>query len=250
MRVGWLADDHDPPGGAELTQAEFLVAAPTGVDIVHCPPGEVEEGLDAYVVHNCVTYGLEDIWATEAKPLVKYQHDQWPHGDDQVRTEILSRAKLVFCSPLQRERFPYPHSVSELIPPQVSLDRFRKASQRSRKRSGAVSVAAWANPAKAAYRCAEWGFENGGIDFYGTGPYAPSSAEPVAYDDMPNVLARYERFVFLPIAVEPFGRLAVEAWAAGCQVIVNKLVGARYWIEQAPEKLECAAQDFWHLVTG
>ena len=34
MRVAWLADKHNPPGGAELTQAEFRRAAPEGVEVV------------------------------------------------------------------------------------------------------------------------------------------------------------------------------------------------------------------------
>jgi hypothetical protein len=41
----------------------------------------------------------------------------------------------------------------------------------------------------------------------------------------------------------------VEADAAGCKVITNRLVGARYWLEKAPDKLESAADDFWKLVT-
>ena len=46
---------------------------------------------------------------------------------------------------------------------------------------------------------------------------------------MPDLLARYQTFVYLPSAIEPFCRVAVEAWAAGCDVLVNSLVGARYY---------------------
>jgi hypothetical protein len=38
MRVGWLADVPDLPGGAEFTQAEFRAAAPEHVEIIDCPP--------------------------------------------------------------------------------------------------------------------------------------------------------------------------------------------------------------------
>jgi glycosyltransferase involved in cell wall biosynthesis len=70
----------------------------------------------------------------------------------------------------------------------------------------------------------------------------------VAQDDMPALLARYERFVFLPVVIEPFGRLVAEAWASGCEVVTNGLVGAGYWIAEDPEAIETAAVDFWKVV--
>ena len=63
----------------------------------------------------------------------------------------------------------------------------------------------------------------------------------------PEILGRYERFVFLPTTVEPFGRAVVEAWAAGCELIVNRNVGALHWLEN-PAGLRTAAADFWSLV--
>jgi hypothetical protein len=41
----------------------------------------------------------------------------------------------------------------------------------------------------------------------------------------------------------------VEAWAAGLELVVNRLVGARYWITDNPDGLETAAEDFWKVVT-
>jgi glycosyltransferase involved in cell wall biosynthesis len=65
---------------------------------------------------------------------------------------------------------------------------------------------------------------------------------------MHALLAQYETFVFLPTVIEPFGRLVVEAWAAGCRIVTNNLVGAKWWIENEPGKLDTAAQDFWRVV--
>ena len=67
--------------------------------------------------------------------------------------------------------------------------------------------------------------------------------------DVPATLAQYETFVFLPTALEPFGRAVVEAWAAGLELVVNRNVGAIYWIENDPGALDSAAADFWTLVT-
>ena len=60
-RVGWLADKGEVVGGAELTQAEFRAAAPAGVEIVDCPPGGTVQGIDVWVVQNCVQYDAHEI---------------------------------------------------------------------------------------------------------------------------------------------------------------------------------------------
>jgi len=61
-------------------------------------------------------------------------------------------------------------------------------------------------------------------------------------------MARYQTFVFLPTVIEPFGRTVAEAWAAGCEIVTNGLVGARYWLEENPDALDTAAEDFWGVV--
>lgn len=249
MRVAWLADEHDPPGGAELTQAEFRAAAAKDAKVIDCPPDELERARDCDVacVFNTVTYPRETVGALDGKRVVRYWNDLAPHGDPGLKAWLCERATNVFCSPLHRERFPFEHENGELVPPPVNLARFR-AAQNGHDRKGTVCVGSWMNFGKAPHLAAEWGAQNGGVDFYGGGPLAPEGSTAVEYDDLPSVLARYRTFVFLPTAVEPFGRAVVEAWAAGCDVIVNSLVGARHWIENEPEKLETAAQDFWRLV--
>jgi hypothetical protein len=252
MKVGWLADAHDPPGGAELTQAEFRAAAPDGVEIIDCPPGEVVEGLDVYVIHNCVSYSYADIRKTLGCCVVKYMHDVWPNGDPDVKAHLLGTAMLIFCSPLQAERF---GGTTDPIPPALDLRAFRPTRQQRRnpKRKGTCCVGAFMNPGKGGNLVAEWADRNEPVDVYGWGPYLPqgpnvSLCGPVDRQQMPTVLSKYERFVFLPTAIEPFGRCVVEAWAAGLEIVTNKLVGADYYIEEAPEKLEGAAADFWEIV--
>ena len=78
----------------------------------------------------------------------------------------------------------------------------------------------------------------------------PDGSEQVLYADMPELLARYERFVYLPVQLEPFCRLVAEADAAGCEVVANRLVGALHWLEHDRDALETAAEDFWRIVTG
>lgn len=234
MKVGWLTDSLEPPGGAELTQAEFRAAAP--VEIVDVLPGQDVEA-DVYVVHNCMSYPPETVEMLRGKKVYRYHHD--------VRPQLPIKAGHIFCSPLQRDRM---GMKGKCIPPPIPLERFRAASEAAESRSGAVCVASWANPAKAPWRVSEWANGNGGVDFFGEGPYAPAGSVALAYEQVPEVLARYRTFVYLPTVLEPFGRAVVEAWASGCKLVTNGLVGAKYWITEKPEALETAAGDFWEIV--
>jgi hypothetical protein len=211
-RVGWLADEAGYVGGAELTTQEFREAAPEGVEIVDCPPGAVVKRCDRYVIQNCVTYTLKDLDRTDYKPTtVKYWHDVGPHLQPGVREWLDAVTKQVCCSPVQAEYMGIDDAT--LIPPPVDLARFEQAAaSMNGGRSGAVSVGQWRN-------------------------YA-----------MPALLAQYETFVHLPVVIEPFGRLVAEAWAAGCGIVTNNLVGAKWWITENPDALYTAGEDFWRTV--
>jgi glycosyltransferase involved in cell wall biosynthesis len=248
MRIGWLVDDPIATGGAELTQAEFATAAPEGVEIVPCPAGDIDTSCDRYVIHNCVKYTLDDLHKIEGKPTVKYWHDVGPWLQPECRAWLDENARPVCCSPIQAEHMGLTNAAH--IPPPVDLARFSAAAATvNGDRAGVVSVGSWRNFGKAPQRAAEWAEANGvRLDFYGGGPLAPPGCQEVPYDQMPGLLAHYTTFVFLPTVLEPFGRLVAEAWAAGCEIVTNGLVGAGYWISENPAAIETAADDFWNLV--
>jgi glycosyltransferase involved in cell wall biosynthesis len=247
MRIGWLVDYTDAPGGAELTQGEFRDAAPDNVTIVDCPPGDVDEFCDRYVIQNCVRYTLADLARTEGRPVVKYWHDVGPWIKDDVRAWLDANTRAVCCSPIQAEHMGLEKATC--IPPHVDLTRFEEAASRMNgDRSGAVCIGSWRNHGKAPHKAAEWAASNGSIDFFGGGAWAPHGSKEVPYDHMPTLLASYETFVFLPTVLEPFGRLVAEAWAAGCTVVTNNLVGAKWWIENDPGALDRSAENFWSVV--
>jgi len=240
VRVGWLQDDPGYVGGAELTARELRAAAPEGIEIIDCPPGEVEQGFDRYIVHNCTSYA--------SRPRgVRYVHD--------LRGGIQYGDEVICCSPAQAERLGYDDC--HLIPPALDLNAFRPPRQQRRnaERKGTCCIGAFMNPGKGGYRIAEWADANEPVDVYGFGPFLPEGPNvkyrgAIEPGHIAQTLWGYERFAFLPTALEPFGRCVVEAWAAGCELVVNGNVGARYWIEEAPEQLETAAEDFWAVVLG
>ena len=231
MRVGWLQDDPGYLGGAELTMAEFRAAAPEGVDVIDCPPGAVDD-CDTYVVGNRLSYADDEV----PPGAVRYHHDITPTNDRD--------ATHVFCSPLQRERM---GGMGELIPPALDLSTFRK-HRNSNHRTGAVCVGRMAY-GKGLEMLAEFPEP---VDVYSSVPVASerNARYRGAAVDVASVLAQYERFVFLPTALEPFGRAVVEAWAAGLELVVNRNVGALHWIMNDNEALDTAAGDFWELVCG
>lgn len=251
MRVGWLADEAGYIGGAELTQAEFREAAPKDVEVVSCPPGGVVKGLDAYVIHNCNSYKLPEIKRLRA-PLIKYVHDLWPAGDPTLRAHLLRRARLIFTSPLHVAKFPHRiRTGAQLreIPPALDLGRFMSGlGSNGGERSGCVCVGRMSY-GKGIENLVEYPEP---VDVYSSVPVSSRGSlryrGALAPEVMPSVLAGYERFVFLPTAIEPFGRAVVEAWAAGLELEVNRNVGALDVIRESPETLMTAAGDFWRVI--
>jgi hypothetical protein len=234
VKVGWLADDPGYVGGAERTQAEFRSAVPKGVEVVSCPAGHIVPHLDRYVIHNHRSYE-----SLPHGPRVFYHHDIHPNSEAGTH---------IYCSPIQRERM---GGKGECIPPAINLELIRQVGQGHKlmvgERKGAIWLGMHPNhPGKGVDLALEWASGNGGLDIYGN--QAPNGG--VRYEDVPRLLARYKTFVHLPRALEPFGRAVVEAWAAGCELVLNRKVGARYWIEENQRGLQTASRDFWRVVTA
>jgi hypothetical protein len=253
MRVAWLADSYPVAGGAELTQAEFRAAAPGGVEILDCAPGDLE-GLarcDVACIHNSISYPPETVEALAGKPALRYWHDLARPGtiaDTPLAHWALGHARNVFTSPLHRDRFPYEVADAEVIPPAIALGRYASSAKRPR---GACWLGSGQHAGKGLLQASEWAREHEPVDFWGIvalpeTPWARIKG-PVPHEHVPTILRLYRRFVFLPTTTEPFGRAVAEAWAAGCELIVNRNVGALHWLEH-PEKIESAGRDFWALV--
>ncbi len=252
MRVAWLADTFELPGGAELTQAELRAAAPAGVEVVDVAPGGLDAlaGCDLACLHNSSTYPPETVAALAGTPTLRYWHDMAWDGGPLVHWAA-EHATSVFTSPLHRDRFRHPVAGERhVVPPPIDLSRFA-ASARKRPR-GACWLGSGQHVGKGLRQAAEWAEINEPVDFWGDVALEETPRVRVKGrvppEHVPTILRLYKRFVFLPTHTEPFGRAVVEAWAAGCELVVNRNVGALYWLDN-PAALETAAADFWALVT-
>ena len=252
VKIGWLADDPSYKGGAELAAEELIACAPEWAEIVLCPPHQVREDVDAYVIHNCVQYNAGIISRLDRKPVIKCVHDVWPEGDMHLKAWLLNHARvLLLSSPLHRQ-YVRGSVMTMIVPNAISLDRFRAA--RNGTRSGAIWLGRL-EAGKGIDEALQWAEQNGHtLDFYGYGSLAHTFCEPGRYcgrlepGQVPEVLGRYQTFVFLPTAVEPFSRTVVEAWAAGCELVVNNNIGAVWGLQNNPAALDRGGQMFWEIV--
>lgn len=253
MNIDWICDpgnEDGTKGGAELTMDEFHRAAPEGV--------EWFDESEVVVIGNCVTFSADLISDIEGKRVVRYWHDLNPHGDPDLRSWLLENAINIFTSPLHAERFPYEVSNYKLIPPALDVARLRPTKQvrKHTERRAAVCIGAFQNPGKAGHLVAEWANRTDTkVDYYGFGPFGPRGPRvedhgPIDPNRVPSVLWEHKTFVFLPTAIEPFGRCVAEAYLAGCEVVTNDNVGATFWLETKPEAIATAAEDFWAVVLG
>lgn len=252
MNLAWLHDQGNTDGsrgGAELTMDEFAAAAPDEVEFTDLKAAET------VVIGNCVTIDPGIIPGLIDRRVIRYRHDLARHEAPVLRSWLDENAEHIFTSPLHRETYGLDGAV---IPPAVDLSRFRpnRQTRRNTERKGTCTVGSWQNPGKGGDLISELAARRQEpIDVWGFGPYLPcgefiNQCGSVDQIKLPELLAAYETFVFLPTAIEPFGRCVVEAWAAECSVICNELVGAKWWIENHPDKLSTAGDDFWRVVIG
>lgn len=258
MRIGWIKDIRGYEGGAELEAAYLEETAPDWAEIVFCPADNIATDVDAYVIHNCMNYsgGLVATLEKQNKPVIKRVYDVWQAGNHDLRNWLLTQsAAVIFSSYPHFELFGWPVKAPKyIIPAALNLQPFIAARDDSKEREGVIWLGRLER-GKGLENVSAWADENGlEVDVYGYGSLQNQISKPlnyigeVDYCDVPELLASYEKFVFLPDAFEPFSRTTVEAWAAGCEMVVNGNVGAVSWIQVDSVGVMQGAAMFWDIV--
>lgn len=267
MRIGWLEDQSEYIGGQELSMRALRDHSP--YEVLYIPPDYHHVGLDhevdAFVVGNCVTYPAEIIKLLSTAPVVKRVADWWLHGDKILREWLLQKSsRLVFCSPLHMHQFPYvigDDVMCEICQPPVDFEPFHQARDQvnSDMRRGTLWLGHMHDPVRKGVDLAlRWAIRNDEIvDFYGEGApdwlHGNSQARlhpAIEYDEVPILMASYDKFLFLPRHQEAFGRSVPEAHAAGCRLIVNLVPGSVWFIlNDRLCTVDEAVASFWMVVT-
>ena len=260
-KIGWLQSAIGIQGGAELSCGALVQNAPEWAEVVYCRPDRrPPQDLDCFVIQNSTTY--DDLWIEELclKPVVKHIRDPWYAGSAVLRRWLLESASLlIFSSPVQIEAFGYqftaPHTV---MPVPVDLEAFQTAAEEyDGERAGTVAVGR-VDIYKGAPQIVDWALRTGEqttfigevmMPFGGLPPFIRFAGK-VPYEQMPGILARAKSLIAIPQWPEAFGRNVVEGWAAGCELVLQGRIGARYWIENEPERLgyEGPIAEFWQAV--
>jgi glycosyltransferase involved in cell wall biosynthesis len=258
MRIGWLHDDLGIVGGAELSSETLIANRPQWVTtIVKCPPTHRPPvDMDAYIVTNCFTYSHQWIEELSIRPVVKVIRDDWNGGSIQLRRWLLDNsALLIFGSPTHKRQFQWPSTAAmAFVPPPVDLELFKAAALPPEQRCGNVFVGR-VDTNKGAHRAIDWALAHGEpLDLYGTryidfGGDLPENIRfhgRTDYSKLPAIYGAAKRFVFLPAATESYSRTTVEAWAAGCELMVDESrIGAMWWIEHSPADIGRGVEMFW-----
>lgn len=259
VTIGWLADNPGFIGGTEISSKILIDAIPDWAQIIQCPPDRRPPQVDAFIIQNCLSY--TDRWVEELKekPVIKQMRDRWHVGSPVLRRWLLDNSQLlIFSSPSHVENFPYELDAPyKLVPPPVDVERFRQAAELSKSRQGNIWIGR-IHPAKGTGSAIDWAIRNGEtIDFYGYFGYTGNSFNIPGFayyrgsytqDELPDLLARYKRFIFMPLEPESFSRTTVEAWAAGCELVLDGDIGALWWIENRPYDIASGAELFWEVV--
>jgi glycosyltransferase involved in cell wall biosynthesis len=259
VKIGWLADQVGIVGGAELSGHALIQHAPEWAEVRFCPNNRrPPDDIELFILQNVVTYGRRwnDILA-QGK-IIKHFRDPWHPGDPVFRRFVLDNVdKVLFNSPLAMGKCPWPFDAPVgFAPPPVDLEAFRSAAQDERE--GNIFVGR-VDMLKGYHRAFDWALRNGEtLDVYGKLGRNVYIDEPFVnyhgeqpYAALPAIYGKAKRFIFLPAGRESYSRTTVEAWAAGCELVLDReKIGAVWWIEQHPESLDegPACEMFWQEV--
>ena len=260
IRVGWLSDAQEVlgAGGAELSAERLVRHAPADFTILPCPPGNIRQDCDMYVVQNCRRYPPATVRALAVKPVIKVIRDVLESGSAYLKSWLLDEASLlIFSTQGQVDSFRWRFAAPwVLCPPPVDIDRFIAAKERAPDpRPNDVIWLGWFAISKGILEAIQWAeFSRRRVDFFGMRNILYEDTEfakmhvAVPYGEVPDLLASYESFLMLPIEHEPFGRTVIEAYFAGCKLIVNRAIGALEWLDAIEAGRVKPVERFWTIV--
>lgn len=251
VKVGWMVDPGLPRAGMVLSVDAFAAASPH--ELVLCYPNRrPPRYLDAFVLHGDL-FNRRWISVLREKPFMAHRHGGWHGGDPIMRRWVLENAALVtFNSPKQRELFRYAVDVPfDFVPLPIDIDSFMVTTPVGREGTIFLGLIA---AAKGISYTVDWAMRNQHpIDFYGEILFRGNEKliEPpctycggVDYERVPALLGRYNSFIFQPYEPDLYSRTVVEAYAAGCDLILEGDEQALWdWLDL--DACRTAASTFW-----
>ncbi len=259
MKIGWMQDRVGFVGGTEISCETLIKNAPDWIDEIHlCEANKRPPEVDLFIIQRGVSYDSRWIEVLQDTPFVLHLRDPWTVGDPVFKRWALDNAKtIIFNSPNAIKYFVFPVDQEKiaLVPPPVDVAKFKAASQEERR--GNIFVGR-VGPTKGAHIAVDYAIRTGEqMDFYGqnSGLYEYENLPRnitfhgfTDYNKLPQIMGKAKTFHLYPMWVETYGRVVVEAWAAGCDLMVEGNVGALWWIEHQPDLIPHGIKIFWDTI--
>lgn len=203
-------------GGAEMTDAAMIAAAPDGVDVTLIPSDRWRDALefDRIVVTGTDLLDAEAMLTLAGRgPLVWVHHEQEFHPARKVLFE--SAGPFLTMSKLHAQFEERTFGVrSDWCHGAFDPDVVKPAERKNR-------VALWAgrdHPQKGRVKARLWAFNNGM-------PLVEVTNQP--HEVVLREMSQADTFVFLPAGLDACPRTLIEAELAGCKIVTNGLAGRR-----------------------
>ena len=238
MKIGWIADFFLDKhlGGAQQTNDRMIrYGENQGYEILKITPSNILEAwsTDLVILNNITTFDIKDIKSLiEKVPAVRYEHDEWCSS---MYPEIYRKTLLnIFLSPLHFRRCSANAKrilKGICIPSPIDTEIFNNENVMKEKDSvvwggslaphkGFDELLLYAkNHPEKKISIVSFDFDKRTL---------PENIEFIGEkhnEELAEVYKKTETFFHHPV-LEPFGRMVMEAYLCGCQLDVNKNIGA------------------------
>ena len=236
--AGWLPGAYR--GGAELSDAEYLEAAPSGVEWEYTTAASLDR-FDRILVTSIDHLGPAECEVIGERGPVVFMHHAVQAQPWHARLVSGARAVMVHTPAHEAlvRRWSSPRRVELVL---SAIDSSRIVAREEREPF--ALVACRQHPLKGVKNAKLWAAREG----YDLVVMHRESREVVL-----DAMSRAEVFVHLPLAFESEGRAVIEAVLAGCRVVANDFVGVTSvpgWNDPTMIRhlVDTAADRYWGVV--
>jgi glycosyltransferase involved in cell wall biosynthesis len=276
VKITWVDDnlfDENPTGGAEATNRSLVSICPYPVTELTPSLLEKKEQLidnDLVIFGNIKRFSDEQVeWMLDCPVRMKYEHDYWNlvrPNQEQYKKELWEGCSVcIFHSPAHVETYSkmYPFQFKNiwLQPSYMDVDKMQPGEKEDITiyvgsitiHKGALDALTWCkanNIMLHVYGCCDGG------GYYNQIVSHPNSimCGILNYSELLKLYAKAKRFIFLPVWIDPFARVVVEARLSDCELVLNTKVGAMsydWWNKNDKEYREILkekANSFWNIL--
>lgn len=252
MKIGWMEITDEIIGGAEITNRLWLKNKPEEIDIINIySEDETLPECDLYILHHIKTFSPYILYNLLEQEYIYCSHDVLDINIPVSSIIINNSKKNIYLSPAHRDYYQDDNGIC--IPPPLEINKYEERTGegiiylgRYEETYGMDRIALWADNHEETIDCYGWG------EYEPVGKYINNHGR-VSQEEVPDVLSKYNKFIFLPDVLTAFSRSTAEAKLSGCQLICNNNVGALSYNwdkEEWRDNLSKSSDVFWSTIVS